>query len=150
MFAVAKDKFLTQTKQLTALALIGLVILVLFVVGFVWFINHAGVLGNAGEHVVLAIGRFWIFTYLVVTSVYVGFFVTRFAKGRRKHVWFWGITGFVLTLIFIMGIPSLLSPIFPYQSLVIFAGPAMFAFLAPIFSVLLIMLLISIRRNSSM
>lgn len=136
-----------STRQLTTLALIGLVILVLFAVGFVWSYYHPGVLGNVGEDVVLAIGRFWIFAYLVVTSVYAGFFATRLAKGRWKHTWSWGITGFALTLIFIMGVPKLLSPIFPYQSPVIFAGPAIFAFLAPVLSVLSIMLLISIRRK---
>lgn len=137
-----------STKQLIILALIGLVILVLFAVSFVWSYNHTGVLGDVGEDVVLAIGRFWIFTYLVVTSVYVSYFATRFAKGRRKHAWFWGITGFALTLVCIMSVPSLLSPIFPYQSPVIFAGPAIFAFLAPVLSVLFIMLLISIRRKA--
>ena len=42
-----------------------------------------------------------------------------------------GIGGFALTLIFIIGFPILLSPVFPYPS------PAIFAFLAPVLSALL-------------
>ena len=136
-------------KQLTPLALIGLLILFLFAASFVWFINYAGVLGNGGEDVFLAFLRFWIYSYLVVISVYVGFFVARFAKGKWKHAWLWGIAGVPLTLLFILGFPSLLSPIFPHQSSVIFGGPAIFAFLAPVLSALFIMLLISIRRKAT-
>ena len=136
-------------KQLTPLALIGLLILFLFAASFVWFINYAGVLGNGGEDVFLAFLRFWIYSYLVVISVYVGFFAARFAQGRWKRAWLWGIAGFAVTLLFILGFPGLLSPIFPYQSPEIFAGPAIFAFLAPVLSALLMVLLISIRRKAT-
>jgi len=132
-----------QKKQLTTLALIGLVILVLFATGFVWLYYYVGVLGNGGVDVFLAFAPYFIFPYLVVISVYVGFFAARFAKGSWKHAWLWGIAGFALTLLFIMGFPILLSPIFPYPS------PAIFAFLAPVFSALLIVLLISIRRKAT-
>ncbi len=141
------DNSITK-KQLTTLALMGLLILVLFAAGFVWL--YEGVLGNGGGEVFLAFAPFWIFPYLVVSSVYVVFFAARFAKGRWKHAWLWGIAGFALTLLFTLGFPSLLSPIFPYQSPVIFAGPAIFAFLAPVLSALLIVLLISIRRKVTM
>jgi len=141
------DNSLTK-KQLTTLALIGLLILVLFAAGFVWFYYYVGVLGNGSEDVFLAFVRFWIFPYLVVISVYVGFFAARFAKGRWKRACLWGIAGFVLTLLSILGLPGLLSPIFPYRSPEIFAGPAIFAFLAPVLSAILMVLLISIRRKA--
>jgi hypothetical protein len=140
------DNSITK-KQLTTLALIGLVILVLFAAGFVWL--YEGVLGNGEGERFLAYAPYWVYPYLVVNSVYIGFFATRFAKGRWKHAGLWGIAGFALTLLFILGFPSLLSPIFPYQSPVIFAGPAIFAFLAPVLSALLIVLLISIRRKAT-
>jgi hypothetical protein len=138
-----------SVKQLTTLALIGLLILVLFAASFVWFLNYHGVLGNRGEDVILGFLRSWIYSYLVVISVYVGFLAARFAKGKWKHAWLWGIAGVPLTLLFTLGIPSLLSPIFPHQSSVIFGGPAVFAFLAPVLSALLIVLLISIRRRAT-
>jgi len=140
------DNSITR-KQLTTLALPGLLILVLFATGFVWL--YKGVLGNEDGELFLALAPYWVFPYLVVNSVYVGFFAARFAKGRGKHAWLWGIAGFALTLLFILGFPSLLSPIFPYQGPVIFAGPAIFAFLAPVLSALLIVLLISIRRKAT-
>jgi hypothetical protein len=135
------------TKKLTTLALIGVVIWGLFVAGFIWLVYYVRVSGDGGGELFLAFAPFWIFPYLIVGSVYVGLFAARFAKGRWKHTWLWGITGFALTLLFIMGMPSLLSPVFPYQGPEIFAGPAIFAFLAPVFSALLIVLLISIRRR---
>ena len=142
------DNSITK-KQLTTLALTGLLILVLFAAGFGWLYYYVGVLGHGGGEVFLAFAPFWIFPYLVVISVYVGFFAARFAKGRWKPAWLWGIAGFALTLLFIMGFPSLLSPVFPYQSPTIFAGPAIFAFLAPLLSALLIVLVISIRRKAT-
>ena len=135
------DNSITK-KQLTTLALLGLLILVLFATGFVW-------LYYGDVDVFLAFAEFYIFPYVVVISVYVGFFAARFAKGRSKHAWLWGIAGFALTLIFIIGFPSLLSPVFPYASPAIFAGPAIFAFLAPVLSALIIVLLISIRRKAT-
>jgi hypothetical protein len=140
------DNSITK-KQFTTLTLLGLLILVLFAAGFVWL--YKGVLGNGRGEVFLAIAPFWVFPYLVVNSVYVGFFAARFAKGRGKHAWLWGIAGFTLTLLFILGFPSLLSPVFPYQSPEIFAGPAIFAFLAPVLSAVLIVLLISIRSKAT-
>jgi len=134
-------------KQLTTLAVLGLAILVLFAVVFIWL--YEGVLGNGEGDAFLAYAPFWIFPYLVVSSGYVGFFAARFAKGTGKHASLWGIAGFALTLLFVAGFPGLVSPIFPYQGPVIFAGPAIFAFLAPVFSALLIVLLISIRRRAT-
>ena len=142
------DNSITK-KQLTTLALIGLVILALFAAGFIWLHYYVRVSGDGGGEVVLALSPFWLYPYLVVSSVYVGFFAARFAIGRWKHAWLWGIAGFALTLLFIIGIPSLLSTVFPYQSPEIFAGPAIFAFLAPVLSALFIVLLISIRRKAT-
>ena len=140
------DNTITK-KQLTTLALIGLLILVLFAACLVWLIY--GVLGKGGGDEFLASAPYFIYAYLVVSSVYVGFFVARFAKGRGKHAWLWGLAGFALTLIVVVGLPSLLSPIFPFPGPNIFAGPAIFAFLAPVLSALLIVLLISIRRKAT-
>jgi len=142
------DNSITK-KQLTTLALLGLVILVLFAAGFVWLYYYVGVLGHGGGEVVLALAPYWVFPYLVVISLYVGFLAARFANGRWKLAWLWGIAGFALTFVFILGFPGLLSPVFPYQSPVIFAGPAIFAFLAPVLSALFIVLLISIRRKAT-
>ena len=136
------DNSITK-KQLTILALLGLVILALFAAGFVW-------LYYGDVDVFLAFAEFFIYSYVVVISVYVGFFAARFAKGRWKHAWLWGIAGFALTLLFILGFPSLLSPVVPYPSPAIFAGPAILAFVAPVLSALLIVLLISIRRKATM
>jgi len=140
------DNSITK-KQLTTLALLGLLILVLFAVGFAWL--YKGVLGNGDGEVFLALAPYWVFPYLIVVSAYVGFFAARFAKGRWKHAWLWGIAGFALTLLFILGFPSLLASAFPYQSPVIFAGPAIFAFVAPVLSALFIVLFISIRRKAT-
>jgi hypothetical protein len=142
------DNSITK-KQFSILALIGLAILVLFAVGFIWLHYVVRVSGDGGGEVVLALSPFWLYPFLVVSCVYVGFLAVRFAKARWKHAWLWGIAGFALTLLFIIGIPSLLSPIFPYQSPEIFAGPAIFAFLAPVLSALFILLLISICRKAT-
>jgi len=134
-------------KQLTTLALFGLLILAMFVVAFVWLVE--GALPNGGGEDFLALAPYWLYPYLVVTSIYVGFFSSRFAKGRRKHAWLWGIAGFALTLLSIVGLPRLCSPAFPPQGPEIFAGPAFFAFLAPVLSALLLVLCISIRRKAT-
>lgn len=76
----------------------------------------------------LALAEFFIFYYVGVISVYVGFFTASFAKSRGKHAWLWGIAGFALTL---------------------FAGPVIFAFFAPVLLGMLIALLISIRRKAT-
>ncbi len=121
--------------------------MVLFAACFTWLYYYGAVWGYGEE--VLAYAPFWIYPYLVVSSVYVGFFAASLAKGRWKHAWLWGIAGFALTLLFILALPSLLSPVFPYPGPEIFAGPAMFAFLAPVLSALLVVLFISMRRKGT-
>jgi len=128
-------------KQLTTLALIGLSILILFAAGFAWIYYYIGVLGNGGVDVFLAVAPFCILPYLIVISIYVAFFMAKFAKGRWRYPWLWGFGGFALTVLFSVGLPILLSPVFPYQS------PVIFTFLAPVLSTLAIMLLISIRKK---
>lgn len=129
-------------KQFSTLALIGLLILVLFAASFVW-------LAYGGAEVFPAFAEYWIYPYLAVSSFYVGFLAVRFTKGRRKRAWLWGIAGFTLTLLFIIGLPSLLSSIFPYSDPAIFAGHAIFAFLAPVVSALFIVRLTSISRKAT-
>jgi hypothetical protein len=141
------DNSITK-KQLTTLALLGLVILALFAAGFVWL--YKGVLGNGGGEVFLALAPYWLYPYLVVSSGYVGFLAASFAKGSGQPAWLWGMAGFTLTLLFIMGLPSLLSPVFPYPTPVIFAGPAILAFVAPVLSALLPVLLISLRSKATL
>jgi len=131
-------------KQLTTLALVGLVILAVFAAGFIWLVYFVRVSGDGGGEAFLACAPYWLYPYLVVSSVYTGFLAAQFAKGRRKHAWLWGIACFALTFLLIIGLPGLLSPVYPNQSLEIFAGPAIFAFLAPVLAALIIMLLISI------
>lgn len=138
------DNPITQ-KQLTALALTGLLILVLFAAGFVWL--YKGVLGNGEGEAFLAYAPFWVFPYLAVNSVYVGFFAARFAKGRWQPAWLWGVAGFALTILFILSLPRLFLPIFPDQSPEIFAGPAIVAFLAPILAALVLVLVLSTRSK---
>ena len=140
----AMDRSITK-KYLTTLILVGIVVWGLFIAGYVWLVSYVAVSGEGGGGLFLAYAPFWILPYLIVCSVYVGFLSARFATGRWKHAWFWGLAGFALTLLFILGGPGLLSPVYPYQSPEIFAGPAIFAFMAPILSALLIMLLISSR-----
>lgn len=130
--------------QFKTLVLLGSLILMLFAAGFAWLVREVAGSGRGEDLLVYA--PFWIYPYLVVTSVYVGFIAVWCAKGRWKHAWLWGIAGFALTLLFILGFPSLLSPIFPYQGPEIFAGPAILAFIAPILSALFIVLFISIRK----
>ena len=134
-------------KQLTTLALTGLSILVLFAALFIWLYYEGAVWGN-GE-AVLAYAPFWIYPFLIVSSVYVGFFAAIVAKGNWEHPWLWGIAGFALTLLFILALPGLLSAVFPIPGPEIFAGPAIFAFLAPILSAPLVVLFISMRRKGS-
>lgn len=129
-------------KQFSTLALIGLLLLLLFAASFVWLVY-------GGAEVFPAFAEYWVYPYLAVSSFYVGFLAVRFTKGRRKHAWLWGIAGFVLTLLFIMGLPSLLSPVFPYSDPAIFAGHAIFAFLAPVLSALFIVRLTSISRKAT-
>jgi hypothetical protein len=142
------DNSITK-KQLTTLALLGFLILGLFVAGFVWLVYSVRVSGAGGGELFLAYAPYWTFPYLIVGSVYVGFFAARFAQGRWKQTWFWGISGFALTLIFLIGIPRLLANVFPFPSPEIFGGPAIFAFLAPILSALLLALLISRRSKAT-
>lgn len=141
------DNAITK-KQRTTLTLLGLGILILFAAGFAWLYYYVGVWGHGGG-AVLEFAPFWIYPYLIVTSVYVGFLAARFARARWKHPWLWGIAGFALTLLFIFGFPSLFLPIFPNPSPAIFAGPAIVAFLAPVLSALLIVLLISTRKKAT-
>ena len=135
-------------NQLRTLALIGLLLLVLFAAGFFLLVSSVGVWGRGGEGDARAILRYCIYPYLVVISVYVGYMAARFAAGRGKPAWLWGIVGFILSLLFILGLPGLLSTVFPNPNLTIFAGPAIVTFLAPIFSASLILISMSIRRKA--
>lgn len=141
------DNSITK-RQLTSLALTGLVILGLFVAGFIWLVYFVRVAGESGGELSLAYAPFWIFPYLAVGSLYVGFFVARVAQGGGQHPWLWGSVGFVLTLLSLLGLPSLLSPLFPYPSPEIFAGPAIFAFLAPVLAALFMVWFISLRTKA--
>ena len=132
--------FLTN-KQLMRLGLIGLAIVLLFAVSFAGFWYYVGVLGNGGVDVLIAFMPVCLLPYVVVISVYVGFFSAKFANRRWQYPWLWGIGGFVLTILFIVGLPLLFASVFPYQS------PAIFAFFAPVLSALSMMLFSSIRRK---
>ncbi len=130
------------SKQLTTLVLIGLLILALFAASFVWLVY-------GGAEVFPAFAEYWIYPYLGVSSFYVGFLAARITKNRGKHAWLWGIAGLALTLLFIMGLPSLLTPVFPYSDPAIFAGHAIFAFIAPVLSALFILRLTALSRKAT-
>ncbi len=130
-------------KQLTKLGLIGLSLLILFAAGFAWFWYYVGVLEHGGVDVLMAFLPVCLLPYIVVITGYAGFFTAQFAKGKWQHSWLWGIAGSGLTILLIIGLPMLLEPMFPYQS------PAIFVFLAPVVSTLLIVSLISIRRKAA-
>jgi hypothetical protein len=128
-------------KQVTIFLLIELSILVFFAAGIVWIFYYVGFLGNGGPDVVLAVVPYCFLPYLMLICIYVGYFMARFARGRRKFAWLWGIIGFVLTAFLAIGLPIMLGPIFPYQS------PAIFAFLAPILSTVLLIALVSFPKS---
>ena len=128
-------------KKLMRLGLIGLAIVILFAASFVWFWYFVGVLGNGGVDVLIAFMPVCLLPYFIVITVYVGFFTAKFAEGRWSYNWLWGISGSVLTILFIIGSPGL-SFLIPYYS------SAIFVFLSPVVSTLLIMSLISIRKKN--
>ena len=136
-------------KQLITLALAGGVILILFAAGFLWLHSYVRVSGPGGGETVLALSPFWLFPYLVVSSAYAGFFAAKFAQGRSQPAGRWGIAGFALTLLLIIGFPAVLAPVFPNASPTIFAGPAISAFLAPVLAVVCIVLFLSMRKKTT-
>jgi len=134
---------------MSRLVLTGLWILLLFAGAFVGLVYYLRAGGDGAGEVFRAVAPYWIFPYLAVTSVYAGFLAARFARGRWKHAWLWGIAGCAFTFLSTISVPRLLSPLFPYQGPEIFQGPAPLAFLAPGLSALSIVLLISIRRKAT-
>jgi len=136
-------------KQLVILTILGLIIMSLFIAGFLWLVYYIRANGDAGGEKFLEYAPYWVFPYLIVMSLYVGFLSTRIAKGKWKYTWLWGIIGFTQTLFLILIIPSIISPIFPDQRFVVFAGPALSVFLAPIISAVLILLLIKTLKRKT-
>ena len=132
----------TARKELRALVLVGFPILVLLWAGFVWINDY--VLTHGGIDVLIAVTPFCMLPYSIVMSIYAGFFMATFARGRWRHPWLWGITGIALTALFSVSILTLLSPIFPYIS------PVIFAFVVPVLSTAVILRLISIRKKVSL
>ncbi len=132
----------SASKEFQKLALTGLSLITFFAIGSAWFYYYVGVLGHGGVDVLIAFAPLCFVPYLIVASIYVGFFTAKFANSRWKYPWLWGISGFVLTILLIIGLPMLLESVFPYQS------PVIFAFFAPVLSTSLIMLLISMRRKA--
>jgi hypothetical protein len=131
-----------KNMQLRNLGLIGLVIIILFAAGFAWAWYYIGIWGHGGVDVLLTFLPFCILPYFLVITVYVGFFTAKFAEGRWRHTWPWGLTGSILTLLFMIGSPELTFLIPHYSS-------AIFVFLSPVVSTLLILSLISIRRKAA-
>ncbi|HOI29812.1 MAG TPA: hypothetical protein PLZ15_08655 [Melioribacteraceae bacterium] len=132
-----------KNRQIILPAIAGLIIIILFAVGFIWLYTS-----YKGEEF-LSLAPYWIYSYLGVTCLYSGFFTARFAKAKGRKILLWGSLGFLLTLIFTITIPGLLSPLIPYEGPEIFAGPAILAFLAPVLSVIITLLLISIRKKEN-
>lgn len=134
-------------KHIKILGLIGFLILLLFIIGYFWLVYVVRVSKDGGGEKFLEYSPFWVFPYLTVMSIYVGFLAVRFSKGRRKLTWLWGILGFAITLLFILILPSLLLTLFPNQTPLIFGGSAISAFLAPILSTALTLFLIFTPGN---
>jgi len=134
------------TNQLTLLALLGTAIVALFAAAFVWLYYAGGAVSDGDGELFLTLAPYWVYSFLIVNSVYAGYFAVSVARGRWKYVWPWAVAGVVVTLGCIIGFPGLMSPIFPNSSPVIFAGPAMFAFAAPLVSGATLWLFISLRR----
>lgn len=128
-------------RQFILPSIAGLIIIILFAVGFIWLYTS-----YKGEEF-LSLAPYWIYSYLGVTSLYSGFFTARFAKSKGRKILLWGFLGSLLTIIFTITIPGLLSPLIPYVGPEIFAGPAILAFLAPVLSVGIILLLIYILEK---
>jgi hypothetical protein len=144
LMIMAKIEDTLTTKPLRTLSLIGLLLWLFFLIGFAGFYYYVGVLGQGGVDVFIAFMPLWFFSYLVVISVYTGLLMSRLAQGRWKYPGLWGISGGILTSLLIVGLPILFSSVFPYLSV------AILSFLAPLLSVLLIGLLISIRRKATL
>ena len=85
------DNFIPK-KQLTTLALIGLLILVLFAAGFVWL--YQGVLGNGRGEDFLAYAPFWIYPYLVVSQCLCRLFCRKIRKRQMEACLALGNRGF--------------------------------------------------------
>jgi hypothetical protein len=132
---------MTINKRLFALALLGLLILVLFTAAFAWLVRE--VEGEA----FLALAPWFVYPYLAVTSLYAGYFCARFAQGRVKSAWVWGLAGAALCLALVLGLPRFMAQVLPNTGTELFAGQAGVAFLAPLLAVLLLVLLISPRRR---
>lgn len=129
--------------QIILNSIAGLIIIILFAVGFIWL--HT----NYKSEEFLSLAPYWIYSYLGVTGLYSGFFTAGFAKAKGKRRPLWGFIGSLLTLILTLTIPGLLSPLIPYEGPEIFAGPAILAFLAPVLSVIITLLLISINKKEN-
>ena len=129
-------------KQLMNLGAIGIILVLSFIaVFFFTLVYNGGLLADRGPGVIIVFVVSFSISYLIVISVYVGYLVSAFARGRRSYPFLWAIIGFVLTMVAIILLYRLPSSLFPFWS------PIFFAFLAPILSALLTILLIVSRRK---
>ena len=131
-------------KQLTKLAAVGIILLLSFVaVFFFTLVYNGGLLSDGGLGAMIMFSFSFSISYVLVMSVYVGYLVSAFARGRRRYPFRWAIIGFVLTVVAIILLYRLRSSLLPYWS------PICFAFLAPIWSALFTILLIDSRGKPS-
>ena len=130
-------------KPLTKLALLGALLYVLFLAGFAGFYYYAGFVGEVSTGVVFIFAPLWFLAYLIVISVSSGFIMTKLAQGRRKYPWLWGISGGILTSLLMESF----APVFHVSSLL---RVVIVSFVAPILSTLLIGLLISVPRKTTL
>ena len=118
----------------------GIILVVVWFVAFIGIYVYVVILGNGGADVYSEVSPLCFFPFIIVSSIYVGYFMAKFSKNKGKHPWLWAIIGFVTTVGFIVVLPIIVSGIFPGISI-------LFAFLAPVLSTLLTILLINIRRK---
>ena len=140
---MAKMKDTRTMKPLTKLALIGALLYVLFLAGLAGFYYYAGFIGEVSTGVMFIFAPLWFFSYLIVISGYSGFFMAKLAQGRWKYPWLWGISGGILTSLLMEGF----APVFQFSSLL---SIVIVSFVAPILSTLLIGLLISVPRRTTL
>ena len=130
-------------KQIVKYAVIGILIVAVFLSALVGAYYYVGVMGNGGPDALIAAIPVGLFLYMLIISGYVSFFMAKLAEGKGKLSWPWAVLGFILTFGFAVSFPLVFSFLFPYDI------PAIFSFFAPFLSTPITVLLMNIGRKPS-
>ena len=136
-------------KQITKFAVVGIFIVFGFLLAIVGIFLYDAL---RPANIALTIAPLCVLPYVPAISIYVGFFMSKLAKGKGKNSWVWGIIGFIMTIVFTIGFPLIvILSLFSSGTNSVFShtSPVLFSFLAPFLSAPITALLISIRRKSS-